>query len=60
MKTLSEVIDYIVFAGKCKTEKNFRALVLQGILAGMFIAIGAIGYFKVVTYTTDPGLGKFL
>lgn len=60
MKTLSEVIDYIVAAGKCKTEKNFRALVLQGILAGMFIAIGAIGYFKLVTYTMDPGLGKFL
>jgi len=60
MKTFSEIIDYIVGAGKGKTEKNFRALVLQGILAGMFIAMGAVGYFKLVAYTVDPGLGKFL
>lgn len=60
MKTFNEIIDYIVAAGKSKTEKNFRAIVIQGILAGMFIAMGAIGYFKLVAYTTDPGLGKFL
>ena len=60
MKTFSEIIDYIVAAGKSKTEKKFRAIVLQGILAGMFIAMGAIGYFKLVAYTADPGLGKFL
>lgn len=60
MKTFSEVIDYIVAAGKSKTEKKFRAIVLQGILAGMFIAVGAIGYFKLVAYTVDPGIGKFL
>lgn len=60
MKTFSEIIDYIVSAGKSKTEKNVKALILQGILAGMFIATGAIGYFKLVAYTTDPGLGKFL
>jgi len=60
MKTLIEIFDYIVKAGKSKTEKNFRVIVIQGILAGMFIAMGAIGYFKLVAYTTDPGLGKFL
>ncbi len=60
MKSFIEIIDYIVAAGKGKTEKKFRAVVLQGILAGMFIATGAIGYFKLVAYTTDPGLGKFL
>ncbi|WP_312653942.1 formate/nitrite transporter family protein [Proteiniclasticum sp.] len=60
MKTFDEIIDYIVVAGKAKTEKKFRALVLQGIMAGMFIALGAIGYFKLVAYTADPGLGKFL
>lgn len=60
MKTFSELIDYIVEAGKNKTEKKFRAIALQGILAGMFIAMGAIGYFKLVAYTVDPGLGKFL
>lgn len=60
MKNFSEIIDYIVDAGKSKTEKKFRAVVLQGILAGMFITMGAIGYFSLVTYTVDPGLGKFL
>ncbi len=60
MKTFSEIIDYIVAAGKIKTEKKFRAIFLQGILAGMFIAMGAIGYFKLVAYTSDPGIGKFL
>lgn len=60
MKTFNEIIDYIVNAGKSKTEKKFRLLVLQGIMAGMFIAMGAIAYFKLVAYTTDPGLGKFL
>ena len=60
MKNFSEIIDYIVESAKIKTEKKFRALVLQGIFAGMFIAMGAIGYFNLVTYTADPGLGKFL
>lgn len=60
MKTFNEIIEYIVVAGKGKTKKKFRALLLQGILAGMFIALGAIGYFKLVAYTTDPGIGKFL
>ena len=60
MKTFSEIIDYIVEAGKSKTEKSFRMLVLQGIMAGIFIAMGAIGYFKLVAYTADPGIGKFL
>lgn len=60
MKSLNEIFDYIVAAGKSKTEKPLRVLILQAILAGMFIAMGAIGYFKLVAYTTDPGLGKFL
>jgi formate/nitrite transporter len=60
MKSFIEIVDYIVAAGKGKTEKKTRALFLQGILAGMFIAMGAIGYFKLAAYTADPGLGKFL
>lgn len=60
MKTFNEIIDYTVTAGKGKTEKTIRALVIQGILAGMFIAMGAIGYFNIVAHTADPGLGKFL
>ena len=60
MKTFSEIIDYIVDAGKCKIDKKVRAIVIQGILAGMFVSTGAIGYFNLVAHTADPGLGKFL
>ncbi|MCK8059708.1 MULTISPECIES: formate/nitrite transporter family protein [unclassified Fusibacter] len=60
MKPFSEIIDYIVDAGESKTEKKVTALIIQGVLAGMFIAMGAIGYFKLVAYTVDPGIGKFL
>ena len=60
MKTFSEIIDYIVDAGKHKTSKKFRALLLQGIFAGMFVSTGALGYFNLVAHTADPGLGKFL
>lgn len=60
MKTFNEIIDYTVYAGECKTDKKYRVMILQGILAGMFIATGAIGYFNLIAYTSDPGLGKFL
>lgn len=60
MKTYNEIIDYITAAGKSKTERNERALIIQGVLAGMFIAMGAIAYFRLVAYTADPGIGKFL
>lgn len=60
MKSFNEIIDYIVVAGKSKTEKGVKALLMQGILSGLYIAIGAIGYFNLVAYTSDPGLGKFL
>jgi formate/nitrite transporter len=35
-------------------------LLVQGILAGMYIALGAIGYLKLAANTADPGLGSFL
>lgn len=60
MKSFGEIIDYIVDAGKCKTDKKYRAMIIQGVLAGMFVSMGAIGYFNLVAHTADPGLGKFL
>lgn len=52
--------EYILYSSKHKAKKRFIILLIQGILAGMYISLGAIGYFKIVTATTDPGLGKFL
>lgn len=64
MTTLSlepkEVVEYIVKLGKTKIEKKFKVLLLQGIMAGMFIAIGAIAYINVYAKTSDPGIGHFL
>ena len=60
MKNFSEIIDYIVDAGGCKTDKKLRPMLIQGILAGMFVAMGAIGYYGLVANTVDPGIGKFL
>lgn len=52
--------EYILYQSKHKANKKFVILMIQGILAGMYIAIGAIGYFKVVASISDPGLGGFL
>lgn len=35
-------------------------LLVQGILAGLYISLGAIGYFKVAGALADPGMGAFL
>ena len=58
--SVKETADYIVESGKAKIKRNLTALVLQGFLAGAFIAIGAIGYFKVAAHAADPGVGTFL
>lgn len=60
IKTIQETSDYVISAGKAKIEKRFSALSLQGFLAGVFIALGAIGYFKVAALAVDPGVGTFL
>lgn len=52
--------NYILHLSKHKAEKSYFILLVQGILAGIYIAIGAIGYLKLVAATEDPGLGAFL
>lgn len=52
--------NYILHLSKHKAEKSYFILLVQGILAGIYIAIGAIGYLKLVAATADPGLGAFL
>lgn len=51
---------YILQSSHNKYSKKTSQLLLQGLLAGLYIALGAIGYFKVVGITQDPGLGAFL
>lgn len=60
IKTIQETSDYVVSAGKAKIKKRASVLSLQGFLAGLFIALGAIGYFKVTSLAIDPGVGTFL
>ncbi len=54
------LIDYIINQSKLKDNKGFAVLLLQGILAGFYIAIGAIGSLKVAGSISVPGLGDFL
>lgn len=52
--------EYILYQSKHKANKTFYILLVQGILAGMYIAIGAIGSLKLSAGLSDPGLGSFL
>ncbi len=52
--------EYILYQSKHKANKTFYILLAQGILAGMYIAIGAVGSLKAATAVADPGLGSFL
>ncbi len=52
--------EYVLHSADDKVNKPLSKLVLQGILAGIYIAIGAIGYLKLVATTADPGVGAFL
>lgn len=52
--------EYILHLSKDKSNKPFLVLLVQGLLAGIYISIGAIAYFKVSASTADPGLGAFL
>lgn len=52
--------EYILYQSKHKANKTFIILLVQGILAGMYISIGAIGYLKLVAHVADPGMGAFL
>lgn len=52
--------DYILKISKDKENKPLLKMILQGILAGSYIAIGAIGYFKIAGSMDDHNLASFL
>lgn len=52
--------DYILHLSKDKSNKSLLFLLVQGMLAGIYISLGAIAYFKISSYIADPGLGSFL
>lgn len=60
MANTATIDAYIIESAHKKYNKKASQLLLQGLLAGLYIALGAIGYFKVVGATQDPGLGAFL
>ncbi len=51
--------EYILRISKEKINKALLKLILQGILAGIYISIAAIGYFKLTATIVDPGLAAF-
>lgn len=52
--------EYVLYQSRHKANKRFIVLLMQGILAGLYIAIGAIGSLKLSASVTIPGLGNFL
>lgn len=52
--------EYILHQSRHKEHKSFITLLIQGILAGVYIAIGSIAYLKLASGMADPGLGNFL
>lgn len=52
--------EYILYQSKNKASKRALVLLFQGILAGIYISIGAIGSLKLSASVTSPGLGNFL
>ena len=54
------LVEYILKVSRQKENKRFYVLIIQGFLAGLFIAIGAIACLKVSSSITPPGLGSFL
>ncbi len=52
--------EYILNQSKFKAKKRFMTLLLHGILAGLYISIGAIASLKLSASVTVPGLGDFL
>lgn len=52
--------DYILDSCKSKAAKRLIVLFVKGILAGIYIAIGAIASLKLSAGVASPGLGDFL
>ncbi|NLK28783.1 MAG: formate/nitrite transporter family protein [Clostridiales bacterium] len=51
--------EYILHQSKLKANKRFIILLVQGILAGIYISIGAIASLKLSASILIPGLGNF-
>lgn len=60
MLSPGEIADATVNAGKTKCAKSIYNLFILGILAGMFIAFGAVGAIVIWSLSTLPAVGKFL
>lgn len=52
--------EYVLHQSKHKANKRNVILLIQGFLAGLYIAIGAIGSLKVTASISAPGIGSFL
>lgn len=52
--------EYILYQSRHKANKRFFILLAQGILAGIYIAIGAIANLKLGSGFDDKALGAFL
>lgn len=61
-KTPTELVDYLLHVAVEKGNKKLYKLVILGIMAGIFIALGSVGNIIVSSslIKVDPGVAKFL
>ncbi|NLL72272.1 MAG: formate/nitrite transporter family protein [Clostridiales bacterium] len=52
--------EYILHSSKDKSNKSLLVLLVQGLLAGIYISMGAIAYLKTAASVVESGLGSFL
>ena len=58
--SIIQTTKFVVDNGKAKIKKNFITLLFQGFIAGVFISLGAIGYFRLAAYAADSGVMTFI
>lgn len=60
MLSPKEIAQAMVEVGYKKATNTSLSLFILGILAGMYIAFGSVGFTTVLTKVQDPGLAKLL
>jgi formate/nitrite transporter len=59
-RTPKEMYEFTTGVGEAKINKGDFKTFVGSVLAGIFISLGAIGYFNIVPHALDKGLGVFL
>ncbi len=59
-RTPKEMYEFTTGVGEAKISKSNFKTFIGAVLAGIFISLGAVGYYNIVPHAADKGLGVFL